>query len=165
MEEILKELKSISEALNGSSDSLTSTISQINEEINKLNLGIEVWLWGSPLQQGKRSVVSSSHPTPNVSSLQSGALILGYARTSEGWGLAVQEVDLEEGFYEGDSDYPFTNVLEKGKPMPLLRTTRTVRYAAVRLIPLLLQSLKDKGNNLLKDITVAKELVKNIKNL
>lgn len=165
MEETLKELKSISKVLNDSSDTLTSTLSEINKEINKLNLGVQIWLEGSPLLPGRRKAPPQNYPTPYVHTIEEGALILGYARTSEGWGLAVKEVDIQEGFFEGDSEYPVRDILEKSKPMPLLKTTRAVRAAAIRLIPLLLQSLKDEGNKLLDDIEVAKKLAKNIRNL
>jgi hypothetical protein len=165
MEEVLKELKSISEVLNDTSDSLTTTLTEINQEINNLNLGIQAWLESSPLISGRRRPAPENYPTPYVHTVEEGALILGYARTTEGWGLAVKEADIQEGFYEGDSDCPFTEALEKTKPMLLLKAARPVRAAAIRLIPLLLQSLKDEGNKLLKDIAVAKKLVKNIKNL
>lgn len=165
MEEVLKELKSISEVLNDSSDSLTATLTEINQEINNLNLGIQVWLVDSPLAPGRRRAAPQNYPTPYVHTIEEGASILGYARTSEGWGLAVKKVDFQEGFYEGDSDSPFTDVLEETRPVPLLKATRTVRADAIRLIPSLLERLKHEGNKLLKDIEVAKELVKNIKNL
>ncbi|HVP79322.1 MAG TPA: hypothetical protein VMV04_15665 [Thermodesulfobacteriota bacterium] len=57
--------------------------------------------------------------------------------------------------------------------MPLLKTTRTVLAAAIRLIPSLLKALKKEGNRLLKDVQqgqkirlkVAKKLAKDMKNL
>lgn len=164
MEEVLKELKSISQALNDSSDSLTSTLTEINQKINNLNLGVEVWL-DSPLVSGKRRAPSENYPTPFVHTVEEGALLLGYARTSGGWGLAVKEVDFQDGFFEGDSGCPFREVLEKTKPVLLTKATRTVRAAAMRLIPLLLERLKDEGKRLLNDVEVAKNLVKNIKKM
>jgi len=169
MEEVLKELKSISKALNDSSDSLTSTLTEINDEINKLNLGIEVWLERSPLFPGRRKVPEDSS-TPYANTVEEGALILGYARTPEGWGLAVKEVDFQEGGYEGDSKSPLREPHEK-KVVPLLKTTRTVRAAAIRLIPSVLKALKKEGNRLLKEIQqrqnirlkMAKKLAKDLK--
>ena len=156
MEEVLKELKSISEALNNSSDSLNSTLTQINDEINKLNLGIEVWLERSPLilVNGK---APENPPTPNDHTLEEGALILGYARTSEGWGLAVKEAKFQEGFYGRDAKLLLRETHEK-KVVPLLKTPRPVRAAAIRLIPFLLKALKKEGYHLLKDVQKAQKI-------
>jgi len=170
MEEVLKELKSISEALNDSSDSLNSTLTEINNEINKLNLGIEVWLERSPLILVNGKEAPENPPTPNDNTVGEGALILGYARTSEGWGLAVKEVKFQEGFYGRDSKFLLRETHEK-KVVSLLKTPRPVRAAAIRLIPFLLKALKKEGYRLLKDVQkaqkirwkIAKKLAKNNK--
>jgi hypothetical protein len=171
VEEVLKELKSISEALNDSSDSLNATLTEINNEIKKLNLGIEVWLERSPLVLVSGKALENP-PMAYDNTVEEGTLILGYARTSEGWGLAVKEVKFQEGFYGRDSKFPLRETHEK-KIVPLLKTPRPVRAAAIRLIPFLLKALKKEGYHLLKDVQkaqkirwkIAKKLAKNNKGL
>jgi hypothetical protein len=155
----MKKLKAIAPRLNESSDSLNSILSQINEQLNELNLGLTVWLDGPPLTS--RGV----DPTPFQKTHRVYSVvekeILGYARLKNGWGLAVHSIVEEHGWFEGDENCPFTNVKE-GSIVSLLDCSRDVRTESVRLLPMLLGLLKDKAETVIRNLEEAKKLASQV---
>jgi len=156
MLESLRELKSVSSHLNKASDSLTSTLTQINDNLNKLNLGLTVWLDGPPLSS-RLIEPSARYRKQHVYSVEERE-ILGYAKLKNGWGLAVKEVTSIHGYFEGDDNCPFTNDME-GQARPLLDCSRDLRTRSVELLPELFKLLKEKAEHLIENLDKAQSFV------
>src|SRR5260370_8156390 len=96
-----------------------------------MNLGVEAWV---TLKETRMS------GTPDRDS--STRTILGYAKTPDGWGFAVQDLRVESGFFEGDESCPWTNEYENEQPKLLLKASRELRILAAERIGDLLKALK-----------------------
>lgn len=154
MSEDIKELKSLASRLNASTDALIGTLTQINEKLNALNLGISVWLEGPPLDS--KLVEKPAGTTGDVYCVESKDL-LGYAKTKAGWGLAVKSMRIEHGYFEGDRNAPFANPIDLGDK-PLLESSRGLRVEAIKLLPELIKLLKEEANRTIGSIEEAKKL-------
>lgn len=145
MSDDIKELKSIASRLNESSDALNDSLNQINAQLNKMNIGLTVWLEDPPL-----SIRSLEDLTDKL-------VFLGYAKTSNGWGLAVKAITDEHGFYDGDPDSPYT-VRTEGAIRPLMKTSRELRVEAIRLLPQLIELVRKRAESAVESIEIAKQL-------
>ena len=155
----LRELITTAPRLNESSDSLNSILTQINEQLNQLNIGLSEWLEGPPLTN--RGIEPSGYlRKQHVYSVEEKE-ILGYAKLKNGWGLAVQNVTLVHGYFEGDKNCPFTNVVE-GEIRPLLNCSRDIRSRSIELLPDLFKLLKEKAEKVIEDIDKAKKFASEI---
>jgi len=155
MLESLRELKTIAPRLNESSDSLNPILSQINEQLNQMNLGLTVWLDAPPLiNKGiEPTYFQKKHRIYSVEERE----ILGYTKLKSGWGLAVKSVVLENGYFEGDENCPFTNPID-GDVRPLLECSRDIRTNSIELLPRLFDLLKDKAEKVINSLESAKAL-------
>lgn len=155
----LRELKTIAPHLNESSDSLNSILTQINEQLKELNMGLTVWLEGPPLSNRgvEPSIYQKRHGVYAVDEKE----LLGYAKLKNGWELAVQNVTLEHGLFEGDENCPFTNVKE-GEIRPLLECSRDIRSRSIELLPDLFGLLKKKAEEVIKNLDKAKKIASEI---
>ena len=152
----IRELKSVSSRLNKSSDSLTSTLIQINDKLNDLNFGLTVWLDAPPLSS-RLIEPSLYHKKQHVYSVEERE-ILGYAKLKNGWGLAVKEVTSIHGYFEGDESCPYTNDME-GQIRPLLDCSRDLRVRSVELLPELFKLLKEKAEKVTENLDKAQSFV------
>ena len=150
MVETIKELSSLSTKLNQKSDKLNSIISTVNRKLTKLNFGIEVWLAHDPVEAGDYQVFYDENEHEESAS-QRTITLLGYAKVDDEWQLAVKRTlcQINEA---GEEEITNTWGVQ-----PLLKAPRVVRSSAMRLIPDLLDALKDRGESLLRAIEKAEK--------
>ncbi len=151
MVDTIKELSSLSKKLNEESNKLNSIISSINESLVKLNLGLEVWL--------TTPVVSDDWNDYDEASDQVApwceATLLGCTRVEDQWQLAVQEATLVKLHDQYGNEY--NEPRNSRTPIPLLKASREVRLNAMSLLPMLLDELKRRGEELLQEIAKAEQ--------
>ncbi len=127
------ELSDLSRKLNQASDRINSTISTINSKLNRLNLGVEVWL---------------EHAT--IKSTDWEAFNIGYCEIEGEWQLAVRRSTCEPNSYGPIEDVPSEAIEVDYRP--LLKAGRGLRLDALSLIPKLVDEIKQRVESLLKEI-------------
>jgi hypothetical protein len=127
----LAELSLLARNLNEQTDAYTESLTKLEKNLRQMNLGVEAWV---TLKETRMS------GTPNRDTAT--RTILGYAKTPDGWGFAVQDLRVENGFWEGDESCPWTNVYENEEPKLLLKASRELRILAAGRIGDLLEALK-----------------------
>ena len=73
---------------------------------------------------------------------------MGFSRINGNWVLAIKSIRHVSGFYQGDTDCPFTNEYVDNDPEPLLETSRELRLTALKVLPEFLSGY----NNLVQEI-------------
>jgi len=147
----IKALSDLSKKLNQKSDRLNDTIESINQKLEDLNLGVETWLTGSPIDRSDPYYDYNKNASVPVRD----ETWLGYLRfpDASGWALAAKVVTLNER----------DRVILDGEPArPLLNMSRNIRVKAMKLIPELLDAIKDTAEELLQSIDGAEEAAKNL---
>ena len=147
----LAELSRLAEILNKETDTYTQSLTQLENKLNKLNLGIEAWV---PLSES-----ASSGSVDRQSQIRT---LLGYAKTSEGWGFAIEDVRIERGYFEGDINCPWENHFEENPARLLLKSSRELRIKAASKIEELLEALKGRAEEVLPTLRQAIEVAKQI---
>jgi hypothetical protein len=147
----LSQLSSLAQVLNQETDSYTKSLTELQKRINGLNLGIETWVVLS--ESGKAG-------TPNRDTYRQ--TLLGYAKTDEGWGFAIQERRIERGFFQDDSNCPYENEYDEGPAKLLLKSSRELRIRAAGRIEDLLQGLIARANDVIPTLKKAKEFSQTI---
>jgi hypothetical protein len=147
----LSQLSSLAQVLNQETDSYTKSLTELEKKINALNLGIETWV-----------LLIESGESGNSNRGFYRQTLLGYAKTDEGWGFAVQERRVERGFFENDSNCPYENECDEGPAKLLLKSSRDLRIRAARKIEDLLEGLIAKANDVIPTLKKAKELSQTI---
>ncbi|MBF0464075.1 MAG: hypothetical protein HQK94_03180, partial [Nitrospirae bacterium] len=89
-----EKLAEVANRINQKSDDLQTTLQKIQDKINGLNIGLEVWLSNPILSRETPSIVTDRRCTLDV--------YLGYAKTFSGWGLVSQEKVYSQSL--GDDD-------------------------------------------------------------
>lgn len=153
MVDTIEKLESLAITLNNESNTINPIIQEIQEKLNKLNLGIPVWLNNALLEESKAG---------NAMSSTTFQYLLGYAKTKEGWGLAIKAVRVQRGFYEGELDCPWAEVFDVGQPVPLLKSSRQLRLAALRQLQDLVETIQHKAQEVIIDIEKAKKMANGI---
>jgi hypothetical protein len=145
----LKDLEPLSKHLNTASDELTKTLESIQQKLNDLALGVEVWL------------SSSSHELERVMADDHVFLIteLGYGRLGDGWALLIRTARWSQ---HRDEDPEW--VLEaEGDRKPLVRASRKIRVDAVEFIPNLIDALKDEAERVIESVEKAKRIAESLR--
>jgi hypothetical protein len=145
------QLSSLAETLNQETDTYTESLTQLEKKLRQMNLGVEAWV---PLKENNRSGNPKRQSTMMT--------MLGYAKTSDGWGFALRDVRVECGFYQGDADCPWEDHYDEGEPKLLLKSSRELRILAARYIGDLLVALQAAGNESVKALQEAKKLAQQI---
>ena len=128
----LEELSRLAETINQETDSYTQSLAELEKKLVCMNLGIEAWVPLNP------EVATSGIPERNTRI----RTILGFAKTTEGWGFAVQDVRIDRGFLDGDPNCPYENRFEDSPPKLLLKSSRELRILAAGRIEEVLDALK-----------------------
>jgi hypothetical protein len=140
MVDTINELSSIALKLNQKSDQLNALITSINENLARLNFGIEVWL--------------ESHPVKENGNAKA---FLGYCKSKDEWQLAIWDpndaLELE--------DRPSVR-LAGSNVWPLAEVSRELRLLAMPLIPKLLDGIKEKAEDLLKGLEAAERAAESL---
>ncbi len=151
MVDTITELSSLSKKLNKDSNKLNSIISSINESLAKLNLGLEVWLTTPVVSDDWKDYDDTSDRVAPWCE----ATILGYTRVEDQWQLTVQEATLVKLDDRYGNEY--NEAKNSRTPIPLLKASREVRLNAMSLLPMLLDELKRRGEELLQEIAKAEQ--------
>lgn len=115
------DLKSLSQKLNQASDKLNGIIDAVEAEIGSLNLGVEAWV---PV------ALSSGHSERVGTEYLNEVSRFGWSKYKGKWQLVVRRELQRSGFWEGDTDCPYTNI-DKIEYVPLKETSREERATAI----------------------------------
>jgi Glycine cleavage T-protein C-terminal barrel domain len=144
----INDLEPLSKRLNTASNDLNVSLQIIQERLNALGIGLEVWLKQSSLSEtswedigtGKREYMAEE---------------LGYGRLDEGWGLLVRTNRYTEDTDGNTESYP-------SPPKSLLRASRALRVASIPLIPALIDKIKIEAEHTIAIVEQAKTIAKSI---
>ena len=114
----------------------------VEERLAAGNPGIETWLDDDPLWTEEEGGGSSLERVD----------ILGFAKVDGKWCMAVRRDVLTHGFYEGDPESPYTERELLSHPVPLRKTARHIRLAALKLLPELVADLATRTREAVKSI-------------
>jgi hypothetical protein len=124
------ELSSVANTLNQVSDALGKAISEIDEGLKKLNLGITTWV--------RVSFKGGDEPGDDYYYIEE----IGYAKTDGKWGIALKTT---EGFDISDDVPDVETFLFNEAP-------RALRLKAIEKIPALLKALSDESAKVTKEL-------------
>jgi hypothetical protein len=156
----LSELSKLSNQLNEDSKRVNDLITQANNALASMNLGVETWLpqmlwtgdyftpvpeW-APVQGAHADNAGSDNAAGKATARSFKAVQLGYARTENGYQLAVRHVTIEE---YGESE---ERIVNPGDPQPLIKASRNHRIDALGLLPQLTDALKKRIQGLLSNL-------------
>jgi hypothetical protein len=153
----LKDLEPLSKRLNAASDQLTHTLQTIQDRLNALGIGLEVWV-DTPLDKSERRDVLDNDDEP-TGAREYDTQDLGYGRCGDGWALIVRRrrhVQEQPGAaYERCVDSPY--------PHPLLKASRELRVAAVPLLPELIETIEREAKIVIERVEQAKKIAASLK--
>ena len=159
----VNELKTIAEALNTESDALLQeTIKTIEEKVNLLNIGLELWL------MGEEDVMRGNFDEP-ITQEQDGAwwkcFVLGYFKFTDGWSLAMSEARvrlIREDESESDLDPGDMVIRRLGTERELLKAPRSIRVQAAKLLPKLIGVIKGEAEDAREAIREARRIAESL---
>jgi hypothetical protein len=147
------ELSDLASKLNQQSDRLNSIISTTNAKLDKLKIGVEVWLKANPV------VAENYHDEYDDEGRRIDryrkVTLLGFAKVDDQWQLAVKQATFQTETDASGIEYEET--VNPTQPQSLLKAGREIRSESMRLIPKLLDALKSKADRLLKNIEAAEK--------
>jgi hypothetical protein len=136
----IDELSNLASKLNQQSDRLNSIISITNAKLEKLNIGLEVWVRG---EAKGRKIDRHAKIT-----------MLGYAKVEDKWQLAFKQATFQTII---DGDQEFDEILSATDSRSLLKASRAIRIESMPLIPDLLTALESEVESALDDIDQAEK--------
>lgn len=140
LQDSFRKLASTATALNRASDELTHIVNVLEEALQKLNVGVSVWVscekWSNEDQWGE--------------------IQIGYVKIAKKWGIALQTVTGDH--YSGEPDFD--------GPWAFGDSARELRIEAVEHLPKLIQKLSEEAGRttakLTSTLAEVKELTKAI---
>ena len=155
-----KDLEVATSRLNKESDSINETIKAYQDNLYKLNPGLEVWL-------DDRSIYALGKSLPEETKFEEEELgtvvgtkqfihYLGYAKIGDKWGLAIKTDETVE-FYHDVYEEMITRIWGT-KYAPLLGASRTLRIVALEKMQDLINMLEKRVNAALQMIEKAKTI-------
>ncbi|MBZ5496648.1 MAG: hypothetical protein LAP85_09610 [Acidobacteriia bacterium] len=141
-------LEKLSKKINEASDELTKALTCINEKLNSLNLGLEVWC-SAPLDSEPES---SQNPDENEIPTEQ-IFYLGYGKLADKWGILVRNER-----WTDPSNYRDRERVCTIETSFLLSSSRALRIKAINEIPALISLLEEEGESFTKSVSKAKEL-------
>ncbi len=165
----LKDLSSLSQRLKVATDELNVALQAIQDKLNALGIGVEVWLDNTKHWLGDPIVTSRSELGDGKGTLHRSLRIheLGYARLADGWALVTRDREYDEvGFLDDNGNVRAWELCEAvhppGDPKPLLRASRAVRMHAVKQIPQLIAAIHDSANEVVKAVEQARQIAESL---
>jgi hypothetical protein len=137
----LEQLSRLAQTLNKETDAYTESLAQLEGRLRQISLGVEAWVRLEAPNSDDKIVT-----------------MLGYAKTPEGWGFAIQDARVERGFFEGNQDCPWENHYNLGDPRLLLKSSRELRILAASRMEELLAALEASANNAVAALQKAQQL-------
>ena len=152
----LKDLEPLSKRINVASDELTQALQAVQDRINALALGVEVWLTCEDDELDQQ--IAGGNENGRVLQLQE----LGYGRLGDSWGLVVRRCAYDQDFDGMQWHFRpgLPTVIAQGS---LLKASRHIRVAAVRLLPLLIDKIEQEATNVIKAVEDAKKIAQSLK--
>ncbi len=148
--EALVSLSRLAEKLNQTTDSYTQSLTAVEKQLREMNLGVEIWL--------EVAETAKSGSPDRETSLRK---LLGYARLTDGWSLAVKNLRVERGYLQNDSERPWENIYDEDPPKSLLKASRDLRIAAAEHVPRLLETLETRVMELIQSVEQADARLRN----
>lgn len=142
--ETLASLSRLAEKLNQTTDSYTRSLIDVEKQLRDMNIGVETWLTIS-------ETAKSGSPDRETSSRK----MLGYAKLSDGWSLAVKTLRIERGQMPNDRETHWENIYEDESPRPLLKSSREWRIEAAAHVPALLNAIETHATELVLSLEKA----------
>jgi hypothetical protein len=127
--------------LNKASEAANKALRDAEKRLVALEIGMEAW-YPQPLETTDWN--GRLGPDDNNAEVAS---LLGFCRMDGKWCLAVKRTRFVHGFFEGDTNCPYTNPIPESPPAPLLKQSRSMRVKAVTALPGFLKYLNDKVSN------------------
>ena len=157
---LLAELSASAKKLNRESDSLNDLIERLEATLQKINVGIEVWLDDAPLESE-----TSEDEAPNDHELELyekeiEERQLGFTKLNSGWRLAVRTVTdkyLHDRFGNIETN---SRQLRTADEVELASCSRDLRINALKRFPQLVAKLKQEADTALEAIERAKKFTK-----
>ena len=149
LETVFPALENQATRLNEASDHANRVLADVEQRLVNLNIGLEVWchkLLDSTDSEGDIGPHETSSRVVQV---------IGLARVDGKWCLAVKPMRLVSGFFQGDMNCPFENQYADGPSTPLLKQSRELRIAALRVMPEFLVQLDDHIDSTIRELEEA----------
>jgi len=147
----IKNLEPLSKRLNAATNELNQALQTIQDKLNAMAVGIEVWLVDR-LEESDWNDITDTYNEP-TGERQFFVQELGYGRFGDGWALIVRERRCVENS-SGESTWYDSGAPDK----PLLKAPRNIRIAAVPLIPKLIDEIERAATSALLRIEQAKKI-------
>jgi len=145
----LKDLEPLSKRLNTATDELNISLKTIEEYLQRLGIGLEVW--GGTIAESAWSDVLDAQEEP-TGKREYTETELGFGRFGDSWVLLVRTRRIVE------DSAGVRDVYEGKTLMPLLRSSRAVRVAAVGAIPKLIDAIEEHAKGVIKSVEHAKKI-------
>ena len=154
---LLAELSASAKKLNRESDSLNDLIERLEATLQKINVGIEVWLDHEPLES--ETIEDERLNGDELYEAETEESQLGFTKLNSGWRLAVRTATHK---YEHDG---FGNIVNKSPrrtaaEVELASCSRDLRINALKRFPQLVAKLKQEADTALEAIERAKKFTK-----
>jgi len=155
---LLAELSASAKKLNRESDSLNDLIERLEATLQKINVGIEVWLDRAPLESE-----TIEDEAPNDDELYEKEIEerqLGFTKLNSGWRLAVRTVTdkyLHDRFGNIETN---SRQLRTADEVELASCSRDIRINALKRFPQLVAKMKQEADTALEASERAKKFTK-----
>ena len=146
---IFSSLESQAAELNSASDTANQALADAEKRLVALNIGMEIWC-PRPLECAEAEGGTGPYET-----IVEVVNLLGFARAEGKWCLAVKQVRRVSGFFEGDTNCPYTNEFLETPPAPLLKQSRSLRISALEALPEFLAQITEHVQSKVQEISVA----------
>jgi hypothetical protein len=156
----LKDLEPLAKRLNSSTDDLNKALQTIQDRLNALGIGVEVWVENHPLHEsGYRAVLNERDEPTGEKEYDWDEL--GYGRHGDGWALLVRQ----RRFVVSRDEYgrEAHDAFDESPDQPLLRASRRLRLAAVPRIPKLIDAIKAAAEDAVAAVETAKKIADSLK--
>lgn len=146
---IFSSLESQAAELSSASDIANQALADAEKRLVALNVGIEIWY---PKPLGCADAVGGTGPSETIAEVID---VLGFARAEGKWCLAVKQVRRVSGFFDGDTNCPYTNEFLVTSPAPLLKQSRSLRINALEALPEFLSQITEHVRSKVQEISIA----------
>jgi hypothetical protein len=148
-------LEKFSKQINEASDELTKALTTINEKLNSLNLGIEVF---DRTPAGTLKINTESDEEEGY--YRETYWYLGYGKSNDGkWGLLAQAQESRIAVWDVERE---NEVVVAEDNYLLLSCPRDLRIAAIERMSSLIEKLEQKSEEFTKSVSKAKELAEEL---
>jgi hypothetical protein len=164
----LRDLQPKAEKLNRSTDELNSSLQTIQDKINALDLGVEVWLNDERDELSRRVIDHREeryehYGAERIDRYRTYQVVeLGYGRIGDGWALVTRTVTFEQKNERGTGWELVDDEPVEQERKPLLRAARAIRVAAIERIPALIDALHNSSQQVIDAVEKAKRLAESI---